>query len=236
MIETAAESSVGVTPPASIESEPARRGLSATEARRRLWHMSPGVLPFLLWIIPHPDPGSFDFLIVLSLIAFGIGIAVYRHYARIRRNDHDQDRLGAVFGYIVPVVVLLVAFRYDAELGLTTLAILAFGDGSATLGGLLFGGPRLPWNRRKSWSGLLSFLVLGTTVATVVYWGESNNRAAENEGATWLLSLYCAGGATLAAAFAESIPTRLNDNVRVGLAASITLVTLHATLVRHLIF
>ncbi|MCC7424417.1 MAG: hypothetical protein IT428_29470 [Planctomycetaceae bacterium] len=198
--------------------------------------MSPGLLPFLLWVIPHPDPGSIDFLIVLTLISVGIGTAVYRHYARIRRNDLDSDRIGAVFGYMIPVVVLLVVCRYDAELGLTTLAILAFGDGSATLGGLLIGGPKLPWNRRKSWSGLLSFLVLGTTVATVVYWGESNNRAAENVGATWLLSFLCAGGATLAAAIAESIPTRVNDNVRVGLAASITLVMLHTTLVRHLLF
>lgn len=235
MIETA-ETPVKEDESAARQAAPKRRGLSATEVRRRLWHMSPGLLPFLLWIIPHPDPGSIDFLIVLSLIAFGIGIAVYRHYARIRRNDHDQDRMGAVFGYIIPVVVLLVVCRYDAELGLTTLAILAFGDGSATLGGLLFGGPKLPWNTRKSWAGLLSFLVLGTAVATVVYWGESNNGAAENVGATWLISFLCAGGATLAAAIAESISTRLNDNVRVGLAASITLVVLHTALVRHLMF
>jgi phytol kinase len=235
MIETA-ETSARVDESAAISAAPLRRALSATEVRRRLWHMSPGALPFLLWIIPHPDPGSIDFLIVLSLIAVGIGAAVYRHYARIRRDDHDSDRLGAVFGYMIPVVVLLVVFRYDAELGLTTLAILAFGDGSATLGGLLFGGPKLPWNTRKSWSGLFSFLIFGTAVATIVYWGESNNRAAENVGATWLLSCLCAGGATLAAAIAESIPTRINDNVRVGLAASITLVVLHATLVRHLMF
>jgi dolichol kinase len=156
--------------------------------------------------------------------------AIYRQYASIRRGINDREQLAAVVGYALPVLAMLVAFRSDAELGMTLLAILAFGDGSATLVGKALGGPRLPWNHDKSWSGFLAFLTLGSTMATVIYWGEANNPLALNREVGWSISFLCASGAALAAAVAESLPAHLNDNIRVAVTSAITLTTLHALL------
>lgn len=205
--------------------------LTRTELRRRLWHMGPGLLPFLLWVIPHPDPFSPDMLAVIAGIAVVLGASVFYRWRHIQRASHDDQRRSAVVGYTLPILAAIFLFPADAEIGMTILAILAFGDGSATLGGLLFGGPRLPWNRRKSWSGLLSFLVVGTAFATVIFWGESNNARATEHVASWSTSLLCAGGGVLAAAVAESIPSSINDNVRVGLSAALTVSVLHRLLV-----
>lgn len=94
-----------------------------------------------------------------------------------------------------------------------TLAILAFGDGSATLGGLTLGGLRLPWNRRKTLTGFLCFLLFGGPMASLVYWGEAA------AGTTLSTAIIIGVVSTLTAAIAETMPSRINDNLRVGVTA-----------------
>ena len=140
--------------------------------------------------------------------------------------------MSAVAGYAASVLLTLIAFPGDAELGLTVLAVLAFGDGSATLGGLLIGGPKLPWNRDKTFAGLLCFLVVGGAMSTVVYWGETvMNSEALPPRATILSALVCGGSATGVAAIVESVSSRINDNIRVGAAAAVTVTTAHGLVV-----
>ena len=100
------------------------------------------------------------------------------------------------------------------QLGLATLAIISFGDGFATLGGLLLKGPALPWNREKSWAGFLSFVVFAAPWSATVYWAESNP-------AVFYGPAFAAGLlATFIAAVAESVRSRIDDNIRVGIAAA----------------
>ena len=47
----------------------------------------------------------------------------------------------------------------------------------------------------------------------------------------WLPALLCGFVAATVAAMAESISSRINDNVRVGFAASVTAVAVHAVVV-----
>ena len=168
---------------------------------------------------------------MVGIIAVLAGWA-YVRYRRIARLG-DGERLAAILGYAGSVLVMLLAFPAQAELGLTVLAVLAFGDGSATLGGLLLGGPRLPWNPKKTWAGLASFLVIGAPLASVIYWGEThfNTEALPPGGVPFTIALACGGAATLCAAIVESIPSRINDNIRVGLTAAATVVAAHAALV-----
>jgi farnesol kinase len=190
----------------------ARIGLS--ELRRRLTHISPGFLPFLLWVLPHPDPWGPVLIDCVVVLAVGIvGLALYR-FRSIARSGEEQG-IAAVVGYAVPIIVMLLAFPGRAELGLMTLAIVAIGDGSATLGGLLLRGRRLPWNREKTLAGFCSFCLFGTLMATVIYWGESRPSV------SWEAALACAGAATLIAALVESLPIPWNDNFRVGATAAI---------------
>jgi dolichol kinase len=206
-------------------------GMTATEWRRRAWHAGPGLLPFLLWTVPHRDPISPTLQGIMILLVLGLAGHVFWRYHRIERQ-HDRERVAAVMGYALSVLVMLLMFPQHAELGLTVLAVLAFGDGSATLGGLTFGGPKLPWNPKKTWSGLVSFLAVGIPLAAVIYWGETyfNPESLEYQSVPFSTALLCAGVAVSFAAIAESVPSRINDNVRVGLASALGVTIMHALL------
>ncbi len=206
-------------------------GLTATEWRRRLWHSAPGVLPFALWAVPHRDPLSPTLEIVLFSLVCLFAAHVFFRYRLIERRQ-DGKRASAVLGYALSVLLTLLIFPEHVELGLTVLAVLAFGDGSATVVGLMFGGPKLPWNPHKTWSGFAGFLAVGIPVASVIYWGETqfNPESLEYQSVPFTTALYCAGAAVMLAAIAESLPSRINDNIRVGAAAAVGVVSMHALL------
>jgi dolichol kinase len=113
---------------------------------------------------------------------------------------------------------MFLAFPAQPEMGLVVTVIIAFGDGSATLGGMLVQGPSLPWNNDKSWVGFSAFLLISIPLAAVVYWGEAR------PGVSLSTALACVAPACLAAGVAESLPMRLNDNIRVGMTASLTII------------
>jgi dolichol kinase len=195
-----------------LRSVAARIGIP--ELRRRLVHMSPVVLPFFLWGIPHRDPwGPILINAVLTMAVVMVGLALYRF--RLIARSRDEQGLASVIGYAFPVLMALVLLPGRAELAMMTLGIVSLGDGSATLGGLWFRGHPLPWNNRKTFSGFLSFCVCGTVIGTAIYWGEAH------PGVSWQTALACASISTLAAAFVESLPLSWNDNLRVGTTAAL---------------
>lgn len=198
--------------------------LSAKELKRRLWHMLPGLLPIASYIYPHKDPLSPTFQKIAAGLIVGIAALLLWRYKTIRRTD-EQTELSAVFGYSVSVLATLLLFPKHAELGMLVLCVLAFGDGMATTIGLLFQGPRLAWNRAKSWAGTLAFIAFGGYLASLAYWAESQPRA------SWPVALTCGFSAAVVAAFAESLPSRWNDNVRVGITSAVTAVAAHAMVV-----
>jgi uncharacterized protein (TIGR00297 family) len=71
----------------------------------------------------------------------------------------------------IPLVVLLliVTFRRNLPLAAAGWGYLAFGDGFASIVGMTLGGPRLPWNPKKSLSGFLGYLVFGFLGAAFLY-------------------------------------------------------------------
>ena len=196
--------------------------MSPTECKRRLLHILPGLLPTILWFIPHKDPLSWDCRAWLGLIIGGIGIATAVKYRRIARRGETSNP-ACILGYTVPVFLLLMVIPAHAELGLATLAIISFGDGFATVGGLLLPGPRLPWNKQKSWAGFLCFLTFALPWSAMVYWGESRPAV------SFSVALFVGGTATLFAAICESVNSRIDDNIRVGVAAAVGIVTAHFT-------
>lgn len=198
--------------------------LSAMELKRRLWHMLPGLLPIASYIYPHKDPLSPTFQKIAAGLIVGIAALLLWRYKTIRRTG-EQSELAAVFGYSVSILATLLLFPKYAELGMLVLCVLAFGDGMATTFGLLLCGPRLPWNREKSWAGTLAFVGFGGYLASLAYWAESQPRA------SWPIALTCGFAAAVVAAIAESLPSKVNDNVRVGIASAVTAVTTHAMVV-----
>ena len=219
-----------VTPAPSEATGSARlefRPLTYRELRRRFWHMAPGLLAFVLHAVPHRDPISHTMRSLIIGCCVVIAGKILHGFQKIQRQGEGAG-LAAVCGYSLSVLVTLLAFPGDIELGLSVLAILAFGDGSATLVGLMFRGPRLPWNNAKSWSGFTAFIAVGSLMTAWVYWGETRNSEAAEPAMSFGFALALTAPAVVLCAIAESVRSRINDNVRVGIVAAVSLILLHS--------
>lgn len=185
--------------------------------------MLPGLMPALLLVLPHYDP--WELPLKLSVVAISLGIIAF---AILRY--HDFARPGeslwhvSVIGYTVPVVAMLLLLPGRSELGLMTLGVLAFGDGSAALGGKLMQGPKLPWNRCKTWAGLASFALVGSVAASFSYWADARPAVPIR------ICLTIGAAAALMGAIVESLPIRSHDNFRVGATAALTGLMMHILL------
>lgn len=209
---------------AGLLAQPLISRLPVCEWRRRMIHMCPGLLPALLWVIPHTHPLAWYSQVVIAALIGGMSIFALCH-ARWFERPNETGWSTSVLSYALITLTLLLAFPSRPEIGLAVTVIIAFGDGAATLGGLLVRGPRLPWNRNKSWAGLGAFLLISIPAAAVVYWGESR------PGITIIAALACVAPAGFAAAVAETLPVRLNDNVRVGVTAALGIVVTQGAVV-----
>lgn len=201
----------------------ARERLGTAEFRRRVWHIAPGLLAFLLIAVPHADPMSDVLRIILVTATVLIAGVIYRNFRLIERPG-ETDRVAAIGGYAAAVLGMLLLFPAHMELGLSVLAILAFGDGAATTIGLLAGAKRLPWNPEKSQAGTIAFVLNAGPIAVLLYWREANPAV------PFATALAIGMTATVAAALAESVPSRINDNIRIGLTASAALIVLQSLL------
>ncbi|MEI8383373.1 MAG: hypothetical protein WCJ09_24870 [Planctomycetota bacterium] len=194
--------------------------LGPCECRRRLLHMLPGLMPAWLLVIPHQDPwGPLLIGIVVAMSIAIVAFAIRRESDFARPNESQWHH--SVMGYTIPVVALLLLLPGRSEIGLMTLGILAFGDGSAALGGKMIGGYRLPWNRRKTWAGLFCFVTMGTLVASFNYWIDAKPVV------SYGVALSIASVAAMAGAFVESLPIRSHDNFRVGVTSALTGLLMH---------
>jgi phytol kinase len=108
---------------------------------------------------------------------------------------------------------------------MTVAGIVAFGDGSATVAGLLFGDRKLPWNRHKSWAGAAAFILMGLPLATSIYWFASASHP------TVAVALLCVAPAVLIAAIVESLPIRVNDNIFVGVSSAVMMIAMQGFIV-----
>lgn len=201
------------------------QALSKRELRRRIWHMIPGLLVLPLNVVPHADPLSPTLrFIILAAALISAGL-IYMRFRQIRRHEHDQGT-AAVAGYAGAVLLTVLLLPDRLEVGLGVLAILAFGDGSATAVGKLFAGPALPWNRQKSFAGLLGFIAAGGTATTLMYWGETHNPEATEPPLTLVAAFLLTFPAVFLSALVESLNSRINDNIRVGIVAAVSLAAL----------
>jgi uncharacterized protein (TIGR00297 family) len=135
------------------------------------------------------------------------GLLLHRLVGRsVARHERGFD--AGILLYPVMVLLLVLVFRERLVYAAIGWAMLAFGDGIATLAGKSVRIASLPWNRDKSWGGLLACF-LGSLAGglAVAYFMDYRQ-----PGVVLL--------AALAAAIAESLPTRVDDNVTVPLAAA----------------
>ena len=187
--------------------------LTSGELKRKLVHLGVGGFAFLLRFLSWPQA---------ALLAAAAFVFNWRLLPRIGGRDlwrgHERKRGYArgILLYPLSVLGLVLFFHSDEDLWKVAAvwAVLAFGDGMASLLGQSLGGPRLPWNRDKSWAGLLAFLGCGGLGAAVlIAWTLHLPVASALHPRILVLALPLA----LVCGLAESVPTTLDDNLTVPL-------------------
>jgi len=222
--------------PGSARSHVARRGrravdtlitrLGRNEFRRRLWHFMPGCLAILATFIPHQEPVGVWVLVAAALFCALLAGLAWRYSSMFRRPEESNClSLMSIFGYAAGIVPLFLLFPSQPELALTVTGVIAFGDGSATLFGLLFGKTKLPWNRKKTWVGLAAFVLVAAPMAMLIYW----RGAIPPVDIT--AAVVCVVPTVLGSALVESLPYRLNDNVFVSCSAAAIVIAMHGLVV-----
>lgn len=179
---------------------------STNETLRKGLHIAFGLGAFTLrWLPWYVAAG------VCVAAILGNWLVLHRIVGRgVARHERGFD--AGIVLYPVMVLLLIVVFRDRLHYAAIAWVMLAFGDGVATLAGKSVRIASLPWNGDKSWGGLLACFLAGAVAGiAVASW--------MGEGAPVVVVL-----AALAAAIAESLPLRVDDNVTVPLAAATILV------------
>jgi uncharacterized protein (TIGR00297 family) len=124
----------------------------------------------------------------------------------LRKEEGDRSFSVGITLYALVVFLLLLLFRRNLPVAAAGWGYLAFGDGFASVCGLILSGPRLPWNPRKTLSGLLGYVVFGFLGASFLYGFLSSRVPSSSE-------LICLFVGALAGASIESLPSELDDNL-----------------------
>ncbi|HET7711728.1 MAG TPA: DUF92 domain-containing protein [Thermoanaerobaculia bacterium] len=183
------------------------------EVLRKSLHIAGGLFAVTLrWL-------SWEVAAAVAAFATVANMAVLHRLAGRRVARHPRGYDFGIVAYPFAVMVLILLFRNRLEIAGTAWAILAFGDGFATLAGRFVRGPRLPWHPEKSWSGLAAFLVFGFVAGQAIF-------VALQTIPTRLPVAAIVAAAVIAAAVAETLPTRIDDNLTVPFASAFILAVL----------
>lgn len=185
-----------------------------SEVRRKILHMSPGIAPFVLALTPHGPTLEIKDLIAVSIIIVIFILLFLKSRKHVERKG-ETNLLSTVFTYAGVVAAVLFLFRDHSEFAAVVTVIIAFGDSAAHIGGKLLGKTKLPWNKDKSWMGMLCFVLFSAPFAALAFYMEANPKTSIQ------IALVCGFTASIAGCLAETIDTKLTDNLRVGVAAAV---------------
>ncbi|MGH9441707.1 MAG: DUF92 domain-containing protein [Thermoanaerobaculia bacterium] len=192
--------------------EPLSR-ISAGEWLRKLVHGGMGLFAMALRVLPWP---------VAALCAFGallfnffampaVGRTIYR--------DRGKKRDSGIVAYPAAVFLVIVLFRHNLEVAAAIWGMMALGDPAASIVGKLAGGPKLPWNPAKTWSGLAAYAVFGGAAGSLLL-------AFVGRGPAGAAFSAFAGFALLGACL-ESIDTGFDDNLTPGIGVACAWAAIH---------
>jgi uncharacterized protein (TIGR00297 family) len=195
-------------------------GLTRAEAGRKVVHIAAGAFALLLRWLSWREAALMAvaaFLFNWRLLPLLGGRALWRAAPGAVRHD------AGILLYPLAVLALVLVFRHDLWIAAVVWGILACGDGTATLAGRALGGPALPWNARKTWTGLAAFVIAGAAAAAGLYvW--TLRLPASALLLPWVLAASVL--VALVCGLVESLPLELDDNVSVPLAGALVLAVL----------
>jgi uncharacterized protein (TIGR00297 family) len=181
---------------------------AANEPLRKSIHIAFGLFAFTLNLIPWWAAAA-----AAGVAVLGNWLVLHRVVGK-RVSRHERGFDAGIVLYPFMVLLLILVFRNAIHFAAIGWAFLAFGDGVASLAGKAVRIASLPWNRDKSWGGLLAFFVVASAAGVAVgYWLGYRH--------PWTIVL-----AALVAAVVESLPLGVDDNVTVPFAAAVALAVL----------
>jgi len=193
--------------------------LSRSELLRKVVHIGCGGFAFLLRDL---SPGQ---AAAMAATAF---LFNWQLLPRIggrelwRPGDRDKGYPLGILLYPAAVLGLILYFWTAPWMAAALWAILAFGDGTASLVGSALPGPRLPWNPKKGVVGSLAFVLFGTLGAAVlIAW--TSRLPLDLQAWHAPRTLGVAFALALVTAAVESLPTTLDDNFTVPLVGALVL-------------
>ncbi len=193
------------------------RGLARGEAARKIIHIGCVGFAFLLRFMNGGQAAA----MALAALVFNWQILPRIGGKAIwRPADIAKGYPAGILLYPLSVLGLVLWFRSSLWMAAAIWGVLAVGDGMASLVGQAAGGPRLPWNDRKTWAGFVAFVVFGTpAAAALIAWTARLplDLGSWHAGRTVALAF----AVCLACALVESLPTTLDDNLTVPLVGAV---------------
>jgi len=215
---------------------------SHSETARQWVHVGSGLFALLLRVLNGWQAATLAFAALVFNASLLPRLGGKRLY---RQVDHDRGFPLGILLYPLSVLMLTLAFPTRLDIAAAAWGVLAFGDGFATLVGRsrtegtaktaetaerkslsahsavsAVPSGRIPWNPDKSWAGTVAFIVCGGVAAVALAWW---TRPSITPLPPMAFTIAAPLAAAVIAAFVETIPTRLDDNISVPLAAAIVL-------------
>jgi uncharacterized protein (TIGR00297 family) len=197
--------------------------VSYSETNRQIVHITMVGWAFLLRVLTWPQAAA---LAGTALLFNLFVLPRIGGRALFRPEDVRRGLPAGILYYPISVLLLILVFRERLDIIAAAWAILAVGDGVATLAGQRFGTTRLPWNRDKTWTGTMAFVVLGGAAGVLLCWWVQptvtpDDAAGRTAGPAFIIVAPIL--AAIAAALVETIPVKLDDNLSVPFTAGATL-------------
>jgi uncharacterized protein (TIGR00297 family) len=175
--------------------------LTASEWKRKAVHASMGLFALALrWL-------TWRQAALLAFAALLLNLFLLPRFGRGIYRDASRKRDVGIVAYPAVVLVLVLVFRGRyLPIAAAVWAMMAFGDPAASIFGKVIGGPRLPWNRQKTWIGLLADWAIGGAAAVGVFRFVSERELRPDSVALLV-------GAAALFALLESIRAGIDDNL-----------------------
>ena len=180
--------------------------LEEIEDRRQLEHVVPLSLAFLF---PYIGLGG---ILVLGGLGLIYSLYVSPRWLQVTTRPEERNRVSvAKLSYTLGSLSVLLCFHNRIYIGAGAFAVLAVGDALSNLVGRKIGGPRFPYNRRKTVAGFVAFILGGTLAAWIVVLWNSPVDSGYSASTLLLFSALTAG----VCALVETVPTPVDDNITI---------------------
>ncbi|MEW6455272.1 MAG: DUF92 domain-containing protein [Acidobacteriota bacterium] len=160
----------------------------------------------------------------LALVALGFNLTILKKIGKDKIFRKEELKgIGGIIFYPLSVFILIILFRNHLHIAAAGWAMMALGDGMATLIGIHFGKKKIPWNKEKSYLGTIICFIFGFAgMSFFIWWVGARYEGVLNSYSLFIVPFLGA----IFASFIESLPIRINDNLLIPISSGIFLYVL----------